>query len=986
MSDPRSSRAQAGNVFFALFGAVGLVGVLGAATMTTIKGPVTSMHNVTQRTIAENNMIAAGKLALMAATNQADDGDCDADTAIEPVPFSTTGTGPHPDGGGYLPGAIGAAQEDPWGNMYGYCAWDHGAVIKTGVCADDAGRLSGSAAHDGAALAVISSGPDRLFQTSCGDAPNYVERTEGSDDVVLEYTYDEAGVMSGGLWNVKGSDPDTAEIAKNLEVKDSGGDVVFGVDSSTDPTKPAIKVDYIQQLSAGAVSFLSNIALGGRWLSGDGDDEGISITSDGSAVISSGHLITGNPNGGLAFNSGPAGLDSETGFWFRANDTLGEHLPPYTNLMRITADGNVGIGTSAPTSLLNISAPEGEWRFEPWALAPALVFERHYADGEAAKEGDMLASLLTSSALGDGSHDPSHFIIVYADENHSTGAAGTRVAIRSIPNSSLSSSVDSLTVDSTGNIGIGTENPSSKLHVSGGNLLVTDNGAWSQLAARAYSEEAAHAGVLNLQRARGTRESPAYAEQGDVLGQIVMRNHVSDVGSSIVAMAAEDHSETKSGTNLIFRTTAVGGVAEAARMRITPEGNVGIGIASPTHLLTVAGPIRGDYSGSYDLWLQGGAATSGDARNLAILGHKGNDRLYLNYSSEYAGGTQIGGPVYITGGTLNMGSNRIASVAAPASGNDAANKAYVDSRVAAGTGFAETDPEVGAITNGRWCRGVSGIVVCDQTIPTGDNLGNHTATANLNMSNRAIVSSAGTIRDANGGWARTYNDTGWYNATHGGGWYMTDSNYLRNYNAKGVYVGTTSLPAVRGDSSSSYGIFGQSANNYGVYGRTTATNRGGVIGYSGDASVFGILGHSNTYSLYGNGRLYVSGNMQTAGNVTASAYYQSSDRNLKTDIETIADPFALLNAIEGKHFLWKDSGKGAYGVIAQDVEAVMPDAIGENDEGYKTVEYSQIIAPLIEAVKQLKTANDNLDTRVRALEADNDNLRAENAALKSGAR
>lgn len=98
-----------------------------------------------------------------------------------------------------------------------------------------------------------------------------------------------------------------------------------------------------------------NIVLGTNYLSGDGGDKGIQIADDGGAVFNSGHLITGHANGALVFNSGPAGLSSSTGFHFRANETVGEHLPPYTALMRITADGNVGIGTDNPQEKLHIS-------------------------------------------------------------------------------------------------------------------------------------------------------------------------------------------------------------------------------------------------------------------------------------------------------------------------------------------------------------------------------------------------------------------------------------------------------------------------------------------------------------------------------------------------------------------------------------------------------------------------------------------------------
>jgi len=43
------------------------------------------------------------------------------------------------------------------------------------------------------------------------------------------------------------------------------------------------------------------------------------------------------------------------------------------------------------------------------------------------------------------------------------------------------------------------------------------------------------------------------------------------------------------------------------------------------------------------------------------------------------------------------------------------------------------------------------------------------------------------IRDAGGGWIRTYGSTGWYNGSYGGGWYMADSSWIRTYGSKGIY-------------------------------------------------------------------------------------------------------------------------------------------------------------------------------------------------------
>ncbi|MGN6539110.1 MAG: tail fiber domain-containing protein, partial [Mesorhizobium sp.] len=275
---------------------------------------------------------------------------------------------------------------------------------------------------------------------------------------------------------------------------------------------------------------------------------------------------------------------------------------------------------------------------------------------------------------------------------------------------------------------------------------------------------------------------------------------------------------------------------------------------------------------------------------------------------------------------------------------------------------------------------------CTADVPAGDNLGNHTATTTLNIAGYGITGSAGAVLDANGGWVRTYNSTGWYNGTYGGGMYMTDANYVRVYNAKGLLADTSGLIAVQGNSASSYGVQGTSGtsvgvraastsnigayvtsgSNYAVYAATSSSGYGGVIGYAANG-IYGILGHANAYSLYGNGQIYVSSTIQTAGSVYAASFYHSSDRRLKKNITDIEDPFKILGGIGGKRYEWKKDGKHAYGVIAQDVEKVMPEAVSKNPQGYLTVDYDQLIAPLVEAVKQLKADNDNLHAEIRLL-------------------
>ncbi len=98
--------------------------------------------------------------------------------------------------------------------------------------------------------------------------------------------------------------------------------------------------------------------------------------------------------------------------------------------------------------------------------------------------------------------------------------------------------------------------------------------------------------------------------------------------------------------------------------------NVGIGTTGPTHKLDMRGQLRIDQGSSNDIWIQGGSATSGTSRNLAILGIKSSDELRLNYGGEYTGGVRIqGSKTIIDGnvgiGTTSPGTNKLEVVGGP---------------------------------------------------------------------------------------------------------------------------------------------------------------------------------------------------------------------------------------------------------------------------------------------------------------------------------
>jgi hypothetical protein len=145
--------------------------------------------------------------------------------------------------------------------------------------------------------------------------------------------------------------------------------------------------------------------------------------------------------------------------------------------------------------------------------------------------------------------------------------------------------------------------------------------------------------------------------------------------------------------------------------------------------------------------------------------------------------------------------------------------------------------------------------------------------------------------------------------------------------------------------------------------------------------------NTNQFAWYGAttqvGVLTGTGNLSVTGEVTA----YSSDARLKTDVQPIADALDKVQSINGVTFGW-DLNKAAelgfaphngrdVGVIAQEVQAVLPEAVrpapfdwdnveqaSRSGENYLTVQYEKLTALLIEAVKQLKSEVDELRKRI----------------------
>lgn len=106
-----------------------------------------------------------------------------------------------------------------------------------------------------------------------------------------------------------------------------------------------------------------------------------------------------------------------------------------------------------------------------------------------------------------------------------------------------------------------------------------------------------------------------------------------------------------------------------------------------------------------------------------------------------------------------------------------------------------------------------------------------------------------------------------------------------------------------------------------------------------------------TNSRVGVGTTVPSTALQVAGTITCVDVNSTSDINLKENIHSIDDPLGKVMQINGVGFRWKDTKEDAIGVIAQDIEEVIPELVKNNDH-IKTVNYNGLIGVLIEAIKE----------------------------------
>jgi hypothetical protein len=666
---------------------------------------------------------------------------------------------------------------------------------------------------------------------------------------------------------------------------------------------------------------------------------GITIANDGNAKLQIGRYSSGVPNSYIKLGTSSNSLRITNN-----NDTA--------DVFTIENGGNVGIGTTSPACRLHIesaSASYGQFRITSTSNntgEASINFGRtDQAIDSRWTVGQGVASIGDSFGFYTGG-SPKVVINTSGDVGIGATLPGSKLDVRAGSNYPL-------ILDSTQQYLLGLYRDGTAewwLAVSGGDLKIHENGVGDQIIFKAGGNVGIGVSpntkldVNGTGLFRGRVTLGAGITTGQTYGQLNVWDTASGSGSSRMA-------DFTNGTdaNMNFYVSQIGATTKYAEiasystlplvLNKTSGGNVGINIYDPAHKLTVQ---------NGDIAIGNGNQTSGDFSQAQAL-HFLNETTTPLATIKAVRVNWAQGQTDLTFSTYNSGMSEKVRIAY--NGAVGIGTTNLTGLTGSCLYIRATSSNVGQsaisiqdyLARNRW-------VINGQDGADNFSLNIYSApSASNDFTRRLRIGQDGVF-------------------SFGG----TDTTYRYNFEAGSVYI-----PGGQGGNvSTAYTSWNQLV--FGDQYSDVARGPNKIVTYGrGGGWVAGIGIHNDTQAYYAGGThkfykfdgttatlnlsLDGSGNLVATGDVTAY-----SDIRLKENIDTISSALEKTLRLRGVYYNKIGEEKRSLGVIAQEVEEVIPEVVSEL-EGYKGVSYGNMVGLLIEAVKELNKKIEAQDELIKSL-------------------